>query len=163
MGDLRILPMTSAHWEEVRSIYQSGMDTGIATFETSVPDQNTWFEDHLETGRLVAVKDNKVVGWIALSPVSRREVYKGVAEVSVYVHPDALRTGVGNALMQELIRESEAHGFWTLQSAVFPDNTPSIRLHLRNGFRVLGVRERIAMRGGVWYDSVLMERRSPKF
>ncbi len=163
MISLSVLPMLPEHWKEVSHIYQLGMDTGIATFETRVPDKDSWFARHLEFARLVAVQNNAVVGWAALSPVSARLVYRGVAEVSIYVHPDAARQGVGDALMKTLIDESEKHGVWTLHAAVFPENTASLRLHLKHGFRILGVRERIAKRKGQWYDNVLLERRSSKF
>lgn len=163
MAHLRILSMLPEHWDAVSEIYQLGMDTGIATFETRVPDRGAWFDRHLEFGCLVAVRMGAVLGWAALSPVSSREVYKGVAEVSLYVHPEASGQGVGHALMQALIRESELHGVWTLHAAVFPQNKASIRLHLKSGFRIIGVRERIAQRNGTWYDNVLLERRSPKF
>lgn len=163
MTGLRILPMLPGHWKEVSEIYRLGMDTGIATFETHLPDRDTWFERHCDFGRLVAVQNQSIIGWAALSPVSHRDVYRGVTEVSIYVHPDAGGQGVGHQLMQALISESEANGIWTLHAAVFPENTGSLRLHLKNGFRVIGVRERIAMRNGRWYDNVLLERRSSKF
>ena len=163
MTQLSVLPMLPEHWNEVSRIYQLGMDTGIATFETRLPDRNSWFAGHLDFARLVAVQDHVVVGWAALSPASSRIVYRGVAEVSIYVHPDATRQGVGDTLMTTLIDESEKHGVWTLHAAVFPENTASLRLHLKHGFRILGVRERIAKRNGQWYDNVLLERRSSKF
>lgn len=163
MIQLSVVPMLPEHWNAVSRIYQLGMDTGVATFETCLPDKESWFERHLDVARLVAVRNHTVVGWAALSPVSTRKVYRGVAEVSIYVHPQAAGQGVGHALMQTLIAESEKHGIWTLTAAVFPENTGSLRLHLKNGFRILGVRERIAKREGQWYDNVLLERRSPKF
>lgn len=163
MSRFRIIPMTVNHWDEVCHIYAQGMDTGIATFETELPQRDAWWNNHLDIGRLVAVNDTEVTGWAALSPVSARWVYRGVAEVSIYVHSDFTGQGIGDALLKALIRESESHGIWTLHSAVFPQNQASINLHLKNGFRILGVRQKIAQRNGVWYDNVLLERRSDLF
>jgi L-amino acid N-acyltransferase YncA len=147
-------------WEFVRAIYLEGIATGQATFETEAPDWNRWDADHLPQCRLVARKDDGVLGWAALSPVSKREVYAGVAEVSVYVASAARGRGVGGALMRALIQASERHGVWTLQSIVFPENQASVALHLDHGFREVGRRERIAQHHGVWRDTVMLERRS---
>jgi len=152
--------MQSEDWKSVLEIYAEGIATGQATFETKVPDWQYWDEGHLNGCRFVARDGEVVLGWAALSPVSRRQVYAGVAEVSVYVAAAARGRGVGNVLMSALIEASEASGFWTLQSSVFPENQASIKLHLNHGFRELGRRERIAKMHGVWRDTVLLERRS---
>ena len=143
-------------------IYQEGMDTGKATFEKKVPSWDSWNEAHLTTGRVVALLQGKVVGWAALSPVSSRCVYGGVAEVSVYVSLRHQGMGIGRTLMNHLIEESEKQGYWTLQSGIFPENKESIALHAKMGFREIGYREWIGKRDGVWKDNVLMERRSNK-
>lgn len=155
-----IEPMEANDWARVRDIYLEGIATGDATFETEVPAWETWDAAHLACARLVARGAGGVEGWAALSPVSRRRVYEGVAEVSVYVAASARGRGVGRALLEALIAESEGCGVWTLQAGVFPENAASVQLHLRCGFRVVGRRERIGRRGGVWRDVLLLERRS---
>ncbi len=152
--------MQATDWPRVSGIYQEGIATGIATFETTVPAYESWDAAHLASCRLVAVHGDELMGWAALSPVSGRCVYGGVAEVSVYVARRFHGKGVGRVLMEHLIRESEAQGIWTLQSGIFPQNTGSIRLHEKTGFRFLGKRERIGKRDGTWYDNLLFERRS---
>ena len=152
--------MTSADWSEVARIYAEGMATGIATFETTVPQYASWDQGHLPYGRLVAESEKGLDGWAALSPVSGRCVYGGVAEVSIYIAAKSRGKGVGFHLMEQLITESEKAGIWTLQSGIFPENTPSIRLHEKSGFRFLGIRKRIARKDGIWKDNVLYERRS---
>jgi len=147
-------------WEAVRIIYQQGIDTGQATFETAVPSWVDWDASKRRDCRLVALKEEEIVGWAALSPTSRREVYAGVAEVSVYVLASTRGQGVGKALMQALIEVSEHAGIWTLQSSVFPENKATIALHVSAGFRLSGRRERIAQHGGIWRDTVILERRS---
>ena len=142
------------------AIYGEGIATGQATFETILPEWQQWDAGHLPLGRFVAREGNKILGWAALSPVSRRQVYAGVAEVSVYIAASARGKGVGKALMAKLIEASEANGFWTLQSSIFPENLASIELHLKHGFRELGRRKRVAKLQGVWRDTVLLERRS---
>ena len=137
-----------------------GLATGNATFETEIPAWEAWDASHLAELRLVAVLDGEVVGWTALSPVSERCVYAGVAEESVYVAAAARGRGVGRALLEELIRRSEEAGIWTIQTGIFPENEASLRLHERVGFRVVGVRERLGQRDGVWRDVVFLERRS---
>lgn len=148
--------------DQVLAIYGEGIVTGQATFETNPPDWEQWDAGHLNVCRLVARDRQKILGWAALSSVSRRQVYSGVAEVSIYIATESRGKGVGKALMIALIESSEANGFWTLQSAVFAENLASIALHLNNGFRELGRRERIAKHHGVWRDTVLLERRSRK-
>ena len=149
-------------WEAVRNIHSEGMATGNATFETEVPDWETWHAHHLPFCRLVARHDQDVVGWCALSPVSARPVYSGVAEVSIYITQSARSQGVGKALMTRLIKESEKNGIWTLQAGLFPENMASRILHRSQGFREVGVRERLGTMNGIWRDVILMERRSEK-
>jgi phosphinothricin acetyltransferase len=152
--------MRASDWEQVRSIYLEGIRSGNSTFETDAPPWEKWDEAHLPIPRLVMRDDEDVVlGWAALSPVSKREVYRGVAEVTVYVTETARGKGIGRSLLQALITESEKHGVWTLQASIFPENAASVELHLRCGFREVGRRERIAMLNGVWRDTVLFERR----
>lgn len=145
----------------VSQIYQNGLDTGIASFETKAKPWNEWNDHYLPFGRLVMRDDHGIYAWAALSPVSTREVYCGVAEVSIYMHADARGKGLGRQLFNQLIEVSEANGIWTLQSSIFPQNKRSIALHRSCGFREIGYRERIAVRDGIWYDNVLFERRSP--
>jgi phosphinothricin acetyltransferase len=144
----------------VCDIYRAGIATGHATFETDAPTWEAWDAGHCPVCRLCARSGGTVVGWAALSPVSRRAVYTGVAEVSVYVHPDWRGRGVGAGLLADLIAASERHGYWTLQAGIFPENVASVALHLRHGFRVAGRRERIGRHHGVWRDTLLLERRS---
>ena len=152
--------MSPEDWPAVRAIYLEGIATGNATFERSAPEWERWDEAHLPTCRLVARAAGEVVGWAALSPVSRRAVYAGVAEVSVYVSARARGQGVGTRLLARLVEVSEREGLWTLQAGIFPENTASIELHQRAGFRVVGIREKIGSMDGRWRDVVLMERRS---
>ena len=144
----------------MRAIYLEGIATGNATFEKEAPKWERWDESHLPPCRLVARVANEVIGWAALSPVSRRPVYAGVAEVSVYVSERARGEGVGTRLLDRLVRDSEREGFWTLQAGIFPENTASISLHAHAGFRIIGTRERLGCMDGRWRDVVLMERRS---
>jgi len=153
--------MTTEDWEAVRRIYQEGIDSGEATFESSAPEWETWDAAHLPACRLVVRDRKRVVGWAALSPVSKRAVYAGVAECSVYVAADARRKGVGTILVEGLIAQSEAAGIWTLQASLFPENKASFWLFREAGFRTVGSRERLGCAsGGKWRDVVLMERRS---
>ena len=152
--------LTHEDWPAVQAIYEQGIAGGNATFETEAPSWDDWDRTHLEGHRLVALQDGKVVGWAALSPVSERCVYQGVAENSVYVADEAQGRGVGRALLEELIARSERDGIWTIQTGIFPENEGSIELHRRCGFRVVGVRERLGEHHGVWRDVVFMERRS---
>jgi L-amino acid N-acyltransferase YncA len=152
--------LDAADWEDVGRIYRQGIESGQATFETDVPPWERWDVAHLPFARLVLTVDEKVRGWAALSKVSAREVYSGVAEVSVYVATESQGHGFGRVLLEALIAESEAHGVWTLQASIFPENEASIALHRRSGFREVGRRERIARLHGVWRDTLLLERRS---
>ena len=146
--------------DQVRAIYLEGIETGNATFETEAPDWDAWNDSHLNFGRLVARRGQSVVGWAALTRVSRRRVYAGIAEVSVYVAASARRQGIGRKLLIRLIDEAEHHGVWTLQAGIFPENAPSIAVHKSCGFREVGRRERPGKLNGVWRDVVLLERRS---
>jgi phosphinothricin acetyltransferase len=157
---MNIIPLDPAHWEAVKKIYEEGIATGMATFEQKAPGWEAWDNAHLPAPRLVAVTGDTVLGWAALTPVSGRCVYAGVAEVSVYVATAARGKGVGKALLQALATESEAAGLWTLQAGIFADNTASIRLHEAVGFRTVGYREKIGQLNGVWKDTVLLEKRS---
>ena len=152
--------MRATDWEQVRSIYLEGIASGNSTFETDAPSWQEWDESHLTIARLVMREGDKILGWAALGPVSKRRVYRGVAEVTVYVTENARGQGIGRALLEALISESERNGIWTLQASIFPENTASVELHLRCGFREVGRRERIAMLNGVWRDTLLFERRS---
>lgn len=152
--------LQASDWESVRAIYVEGIATGNATFETEAPDWETWNQSHLPLARLVARREDSVLGWAALSPVSKRSVYAGVAEVSVYVAASARSEGVGHALLIALIEEAERNGIWTLQAGIFPENAPSVALHRKCGFREVGTREKLGRLNGVWRDVVLLERRS---
>lgn len=151
--------MRAGDWEQVRRIYLEGIARGNSTFETEAPSWEMWNDGHLEFARLVARAGDRILGWAALSPVSKRDVYRGVTELTVYVTNNAQRQGIGHALLHALIEESEKNGIWTLQASIFPENVPSIKLHLSCGFREVGRRERIAMLNGVWRDTILFERR----
>lgn len=159
---MNIDQMKPNDWEQVRSIYLEGIKTGNSTFETEAPSWEQWDEGHLQFARLVMRDGDKVLGWAALSLVSKRKVYRGVAELTVYVTESARGQGIGCALLEALIDASERNGIWTLQASIFPENTASAKLHLECGFREVGRRERIAMLNGVWRDTVLLERRSSK-
>jgi len=158
----KLRAMTAADWPAVSAIYAEGIATGFATFETKTPDYEAWNKAHMQSCRIVAVQKEKILGWAALSPVSSRCVYGGVAEVSVYIAKTSRGLGLGKQLMQTLIKESEAKGIWTLQSGVFPENEGSIELHKKVGFRYIGKRERIGQSNGVWKDNLLFEKRSQK-
>lgn len=157
---ISIVPLTANHWETVRAIYLEGIATGNATFQQSAPDWPEWDKSHMPTCRIVAIRNDEILGWAALSSASSRCVYAGVAEVSVYVATAASNAGVGTALLANLITESEAAGIWTLQAGIFPENTASIHLHIKAGFRIVGIRERLGAMNGRWRDVVFLERRS---
>jgi L-amino acid N-acyltransferase YncA len=162
MPPLAIDPLAPGDWDEVRRIYAEGIATGNATFETEPPSWEAWNGAHRPDSRLVVREGEKVLGWAALSPVSDRCAYGGVAEVSVYVSSEARGRGVGRRLLEELVRASEEAGIWTLQAGIFPENTASIALHRRCGFRTVGVRERLGQLDGVWRDVEFLERRSSR-
>ena len=153
-------PLLPEHWQVVRSIYEEGIKTGNATFQQSAPEWEEWNNTHLAHSRVVAEADNEIAGWAALTAVSGRCVYAGVGEVSVYVGEKFRGQKIGNALLQQLIKESEANNIWTLQAGIFPENKGSIKIHEVNGFRIVGYREKIGQMNGVWRDTILMERRS---
>lgn len=158
---MRIEPLLSEHAEQVLGIYQAGIDEGDATFETRAPAWAAFDASRLPGHRFVALDDEgRVLGWVAASAVSDRCAYAGVVEHSVYVHPEARGRGVARALLDALIASTEQAGIWTIQSGIFPENTASLALHARAGFRVIGTRERIGRHHGVWRDVVLLERRS---
>jgi len=147
-------------WPEVAAIYAAGIAGRNATFETELPSWDEWDDGHLPEARLVALEDARVVGWAALSPVSDRCCYRGVAENSVYVAAEAQGRGVGRALLEQLVAAAEAAGIWTIQTGIFPENAASIALHERCGFRIVGIRERLGQLDGVWRDVAFLERRS---
>ena len=159
--DITIRSMQPEDWPSVSSIYRQGICSGISTFETSLPEWEEWDTGHRETCRFVAVSpDNVVIGWAVLSQISKRETYRGVAEVSIYIHEKYRGQGVGKALLSKLIESSENDEIWTLQAGIFAENEASINLHLACGFRFVGRRERIARLNESWHDTVLLERRS---
>jgi phosphinothricin acetyltransferase len=159
-ADFVIVEMIARHWEQVHSIYLEGIMTGHATFETQAPAWQQWDTAHLPFGRLVACSGDVLKGWAALSAVSNRCVYSGVAEVSVYVGRLSRGEGIGSALLKALIEVSEQNNIWTLQAGVFPENVASVEMHKRCGFREVGRRERIGKLNGIWRDTLLLERRS---
>jgi L-amino acid N-acyltransferase YncA len=161
-GGVTVVPMRPEHAGDVLAIYQLGIDEGDATFETVAPSWDAFDATHLTEHRFVAVDDTgRALGWVAAVPVSDRCVYAGVVEHSVYVHPDARGRGVGAALLTALVQSTETAGIWTIQSGIFPENTASLALHERAGFRRVGTRERVGRHRGQWRDVVLVERRSP--
>lgn len=157
---IQIRGMVEEDWAVVRSIYLAGIASGNATFETETPNWAQWNIAHLPALRLVALSSETIVGWAALSRVSMRSAYAGVAEVSVYIDEEMRGRGIGKLLLETLVRESEQNGIWTLQASVFPENIASISLHKSCGFREVGSRERIGKLKGVWRNTVLLERRS---
>ena len=160
MAAFQIRNMEIADWPAISRIYEEGIETGYATFETSVPEYADWDAAHVNSCRFVAEDSGEILGWVALSPVSGRCVYGGVAEVSIYVGKNFRGRGVGQALMEVMVPTSETEGFWTLQAGIFPENQGSISLHEKVGFRFLGRREKIGKLNGLWYDNLLFERRS---
>lgn len=157
---MEIISMQPHHWNEVRTIYAMGIATGNATFQSDAPSWEEWDQAHVDNSRLVAIENNTVLGWAALTAVSGRCVYAGVAETSVYVSADARGKGIGKDLLTALIKESEQHNFWTLQAGIFPENIASIKIHEECGFRIIGRREKIGKMKGVWRDTLVLERRS---
>ena len=146
-------------WPAVAEIYWDGMRDGLATFETEVPSWEAWDAAHLPGHRVVAVEDERVLGWAALAPVSSRRCYRGVVENSIYVAEAARGRGVGRTLLENLVAGAKADGIWTIQCSLFPENRASVALHERCGFRIVGTRERIAKRDGIWRDTILLEKR----
>jgi L-amino acid N-acyltransferase YncA len=160
MAELNIRNMKPRDWPQVLRIYLQGIATGQATFETTAPEWAEWDVGHLETCRMVAEKGGTLAGWVALSPVSKRMAYAGVAELSIYVAQKIRGQGVGKALMERVVPASEEQGIWTLYASIFPENLGSTALLTRSGFRRVGIRERIAKQNGVWRDTLILERRS---
>lgn len=152
--------MLSSHWDKVKEIYEEGIATGNATFETAAPSWEDWDANHVKVPRLVAIENEEIVGWAALTKVSGRCIYAGVGEVSVYVSGSQRGKGIGRRLLQALISESEKNNYWTLQAGIFPENKSSIKIHEDCGFRLIGVREKIGKMNNVWRDTLLMEKRS---
>jgi L-amino acid N-acyltransferase YncA len=157
---LEIREMNAEDWHRVALIYKEGMETGNATFQQIVPQWDDWNESHLPACRLVATVSGQVVGWAALSPVSKREVYAGVAEISIYVTSRLRGFGIGAILLEKTILESEKQNIWTLQAGIFPENVASIKMHQRLGFREIGYREKIGKMKNKWRNTILLERRS---
>lgn len=160
VASMNLIEISEENYPEVARIYGEGLQTGTATFETTIPSWEKWDAGHLPFGRIIAVEDNNYLGWAALSPVSSRCVYGGVAEVSVYVAETARGKGAGAFLLKNLIEISEANNIWTLQSGIFRDNVASHKLHIKCGFREVGYKEKVGQLHGVWKDNVLFERRS---
>lgn len=157
VNSLLIHNMVKEDWEQVCSIYLEGIHTGHATFQKEAPTWEEWDSGHLVECRLVAREGSNILGWAALSPVSSRCVYSGVAEVSIYVSQTYRGKGIGSALLNSLIHSSEKHGYWTLQAGIFPENKASIQLHKKFGFREVGRRERIGKLNGVWRDVIFLK------
>lgn len=159
---ITIRKMIEADWNDVTRIYQQGIDTKRATFQREIPSYNDWSYSHLSNGRFVACdEEGTVLGWVALSPTSSRFVYRGVAEVSIYIAEETRNCNVGTSLLQYLIEDSEKEGIWTLQSTVFEENEDSLALHIKCGFRQVGIREKIGKDAeGLWHNTILLERRS---
>lgn len=159
--EITIRDMTPDDWAEVCEILRQGMETGNATFDTVLPSYEAWDKSHLPHGRIVARGDGAIVGWAALSPTSARECYRGIAEVSVYIDEGFRGKGIGSALLEAVCGISQQYGYWTLQAVVVAENSASLRVHEKAGFRTVGRREKIAKdRFGRWRDTILLERRS---
>lgn len=154
--------MADDDWRSIAKIYKQGIETNNATFEQEIPTQSDWDKKYLQSCRIVAVINDEIAGWAALSPVSARNVYRGVAEVSVYVDSEYHGRKIGSKLLEQLINESEKNNIWTLQAGIFPENEASIKMHTGLGFRIVGFREKIGKMNGVWRDTILLERRSKK-
>ena len=157
---MEIRNIEAKHFSQMANIYLEGIATGIATFQTEAPDWDEWDNNHLSNCRRAVFTDEQMAGWAALSPVSSRCVYAGVAEVSIYMAAKYRGKGIGKLLLLDLIKQSEQAGFWTLQSGIFPNNIASIKLHEQCGFRQIGYREKIGKKDGIWHDNIIMERRS---
>jgi L-amino acid N-acyltransferase YncA len=157
---IEIRTLQPGDWPEVAAVYEAGIATRNATFETDVPSWEAWDAAHLDANRLVAIDRGRVVGWAALSPVSDRCCYAGVAQNSVYVAPGFRGLGIGRRLLERLVVDAERSGIWTIETGIFPENEASVALHLRCGFRVVGTRERLGRLDGVWRDVLFLERRS---
>ncbi|WP_378181073.1 GNAT family N-acetyltransferase [Aquimarina sp. SS2-1] len=159
-SQIKIQFFDRSDWPNISKIYKEGIDTGIATFETKVPTWEQWNKKHIKSCRLKAVLNDTIIGWAALSPTSNRDVYRGVAEISIYITSKHRNLGLGKLLLTKLIEESEKEGFWTLQASVFSTNSASIKLHTSVGFRIIGFREKIGKLNNYWYDNTILEKRS---
>lgn len=157
---MKFVSITRENYNQVAEIYKEGLATKMATFETEVPNWDQWNKKFLPFCRIALVRKNEVLGWATLTAVSPRTVYRGVAEVTIYVKSSDQQRGLGKLLLDELITQSEQQGIWSLQASIFRDNDVSIRLHEKCGFRVLGYKEKIAKRDGIWHDTFMLERRS---
>jgi len=160
---MNIQPLAVEHYLTVKKIYEQGIATGQATFQSTAPEWDEWNQSHLAHSRFVAIENNEIVGWAALTPVSGRCVYAGVAEISIYIDERYRGRGIGKTLLKHLITDSESHNIWTLQAGIFPENISSLKIHESLGFRKVGYRERIGQFKGVWRDTVLLEKRSALF
>ena len=158
--ELSIQPLKEEHYTAVKGIYAEGIETGKATFETKIINWHEWDTKYIEPCRLIAKLNHSFVGFACLSKVSSREVYSGVAEVSIYISKEHRGKGLGEVLLKAIIEESEKNGFWTLQSSIFKSNLPSIQLHTKCGFRKVGIREKIGKLNGAWFDNIIFEKRS---
>ena len=152
--------MEAKHFSQMANIYLEGIATGMATFQTEAPDWDEWDNNHLSNCRIAVFTDEQMAGWAALSPVSSRCAYAGVAEVSIYMAAKYRGKAIGKLLLLDLIKQSEQAGFWTLQSGIFPNNIASIKLHEQCEFRQIGYREKIGKKDGIWHDNIIMEKRS---
>lgn len=157
---IAIRPFKKEDFKDIINIYEEGIATGIATFETEIPDWKKWHKKYIKSCRIVAKVEDKAIGFAVLSRASKRKVYKGVAEVSIYVSDAFKGQGIGEKLLRQLIVESEQNGYWTLQAGIFSENIASIKLHEKCGFRLVGVREKIGQLNGKWCDNHFLERRS---
>lgn len=160
MSPVTFSPIDRENYPQVAEIYNLGLETGVASFETEVPGFRDWNDKYLPSCRIAVFLEDNMCGWAALTKTSDRKVYRGVAEVSIYIHPACRGKGIGYLLLRKLISESEKNGFWTLHCSIMRANAASISLHKKCGFREIGYREKIGMRDGTWYDNILMERRS---
>jgi L-amino acid N-acyltransferase YncA len=158
--EIRFRTLKKEDWNSVADIYKQGIETGNATFETEIPEWSSWDSSHLRSCRIVAEYSNSIIAWAALVPVSVRKVYRGVAEVSIYVSEKYRGSGIGTKLLEQLIAESEKENIWTLQAVIFPENSASLLIHQNLGFRKVGVREKIGKMNGKWRDTILLDRRS---
>jgi len=154
--------MEDSDSDKVLEIYKMGIETKNATFEINIPSWQDWNSNHLNHSRFIIETEGIMAGWVALSPVSKRDAYRGVAEISIYIHNAFRGKGLGSLLMKKVIESSEDNGIWTLFAVVFPENRESVQLHRKHGFRIIGLREKISRIDDIWRDTVLLERRSKK-
>jgi phosphinothricin acetyltransferase len=155
-----IREMLKSDKKQILALYEKGLKTRNATFEINVPSWEEWNSNHHKHSRYVYLNNNSIIGWVALSPISKRYVYRGVSEISIYIDPDYSGRGIGSELIEKVILSSEVHGIWTLFASIFPENKASLRLHEKFGFRKIGFREKIASLDGIWRDTIILERRS---